>query len=355
MTDQCMNDLGWNWCVPILPHFAKPEKPLSGSLVDLESIPLVTRQGYRRYRSTSEWLHAKLPSMILSYLGLDFLSVMMMKDPYFILGPELASSPALPTQLPWPLASFPPSILFIYRGLACFAGILFAIDLIITTYQLFAHLCLRRLLGTRAELWHFPTVYGGFTHGVLDKGLVGFWGAWWHQTFRIAFSAPSIWLARHHRLNPRSAAGKAVAGLVAFVQSGVLHMGGSISCMPPSQPWGPPAFFLLCWVGILVQTSATAVLSHLGHDKNASSSSFPPRWLRRATNLVFVVAWLLSSQFLFSDDLARGGIWLLEPVPVSVFRELGWGRPGDGWWRWDATLWPRWWTGQHWWESGIAL
>lgn len=285
--------------------------------------------------------------MALSYLLLDLLSVLMMKDPYFILGPELALSSPLP--LPFYLAPLPGPALFIYRGLACFLAILLAIDLILTTYQIFAHLCLHRVLGARSELWHFPCIYGGFTHGVLDKGLVGFWGAWWHQTFRIAFSAPSVWLARHRYLNPRSATGKAVAGLLAFLQSGFLHTGGSISCLPPSKPWGPPAFFLLCWVGILVQTTAVVVLRHLGVVERT------PVGVRRATNLVFVLAWLLSSQFLFSDDLARGGIWLLEPVPASVFRALGYGRPGDVWWRWDSTLWPRWWTGKHWWESGIAL
>lgn len=176
----------------MLPRFAKSEKPLCGMAVDLNSIPLCTRQGFRRYRTSREWLRAKLGPMILSYFALDLLSVLMMKDPYFVLGPEYinatTTSSSAPLSLPPLLANLPTPLLFLYRSLVCCAAILLAIDLIMTCYQLFAHLALRRLLGTRSELWHFPCTNGSFTYSVLDKGMAGFWGSWWHQTFRVAFS-----------------------------------------------------------------------------------------------------------------------------------------------------------------------
>ncbi|CAN8099265.1 unnamed protein product [Discula destructiva] len=344
---------GWNWGVPILPRFAKAEKPLSESTVDLASIPLVTRQGFRRFKTSREWVRAKISTMLVQYLALDVLSVLMMKDPYFILGPELAAEliAATPLALPPFLAALPPPVISVYRSLMCFAAILIAIDLIMTVWHLFAHFILgTRVLGARAELWHYPTVYGGFTPCVLDKGMVGFWGGWWHQTFRVAFSAPGVWLGRHGYIKTAaSAEGKAVAGLLAFVQSGFLHSLGSVSCLPHGRPYMPPAFFLLCWVGILVQTALSGVLRAAGVRERM------PVWARRAGNFGFTFAWLVYFQSFFSDDIARDGIWMLEPVPASPLRALGLGRPGDHWMRWDESLWPRWYAGRRWWESGIAL
>lgn len=361
--------IGWNWCVPVIPHFAKPEKPLSGALVDLSSIPVVTRQGYRRYRTNAEWLRAQVLPLILCYFTLDLLSVLMMKDPYFILGPEFANAAATipsgaqnPLALPPFLASLHPVLLQLYHSLICFVAVLVAINLIMTSWQLSAHFVMPRALLTgsaRGELWHYPDVYGSFVTNVLDRGIAGFWGGWWHQTFRTAFSAPSIWLARRGWIDARSVRGKAVAGLLAFAQSGFLHALGSVSCLPPSKPWMPAVFFLLCWVGVIVQNALVALVHNLllpvllGRPQEKPL----PTWLRRTGNFVFVFVYLNVCQTLFCDDLARSGIWLLEPVPASLFRALGLGKPGDSWWRWDPAIWPRWYYGgrSRWWESGIAL
>lgn len=337
----------------MLPHFAKPEKPLSGSLVDLKSIPVSTRQGYRRYTTRQEYLRAKLSTMVLGYFALDFLSVMMMKDAYFILGPEFVNtnSKAAPSLGPPPfLANLPPPVLFTYRSLASFGGIFLAIEIIFSCFQMFYHFALRRYVGTRAELWQFPCIFGSFTFCVLDRGMAGFWGGWWHQTFRAAFGAPGLWLSRNGYIDPRSPRGKAVAGLLAFAQSAVLHSLGSISCLPPSRPWLPAAFFLLAWVGILAQTAACAALRSVAGD-----TAGLPVVVRRTGNFLFAFAWLNYTQYLLSDDLARAAIWLLEPVPVSPLRALGLGKPGDSWWRWDPYTWPRWWAGNYWWQSGIAM
>lgn len=363
---------GWNWCVPVLPHFAKPEKPLSGALVDLASIPLVTRQGYRRYRTGGEWLRSQVRVLVLGYLVLDLLSVLMMKDPYFILGPELAAA-AQSLELPPLLAALPPVLLALFHSLSCFAAIVVVINLIMTSWQLVAHYLLPSSLltgSTRAELWHYPSVNGSFVHNVLDKGVTGFWGGWWHQTFRVAFSAPSTWLARRGWIDLRTPRGKTIAGLLAFAQSGFLHAMGSVSCLPPSKPWLPVVFFLLCWAGIFVQTALSALLHHLlvlplppargGGSANKDKKRPPswPTWLRRTGNFFFCFVYLNACQFFLCDDLSRSAIWLLEPVPVSPMRALGLGKPGDSWWRWgDPALWPRWYYGgpSRWWVTGIAL
>lgn len=290
--------------------------------------------------------------MVFEYLSLDLLSVLMMKDPYFIIGPELTRevTAVVPLTLPPFFAALPPSFLFAYRGLVCFSAILIAIDLIMTLWQMFAHFVLGpRVLGTRAELWHYSCVYGGFIDSVLDKGMAGFWGGWWHQTFRIAFSAPGLWLSRRGYIDPASAKGKAIAGLLAFVQSGFLHSLGGISCLPPSKPYLPPVFFFLCWVGIMIQTTLSGML------RGAGVRDQMPVWLRRAGNFGFSFLWLMCFQYFLDDDLSRAGIWMLEPVPVSPLRAAGLGKPGDRWWRWDAQLFPRWWVGKTWWDSGVAL
>lgn len=54
-----------------------------------------------------------------------------------------------------------------------------------------------------------------------------------------------------------------------------------------------------------------------------------PRWARRLGNLAFALAWLWATGWLLIDDFARCGIWLYEPVPVSLFRALGFGPAGD--------------------------
>ncbi|KUI66559.1 hypothetical protein VM1G_01406 [Cytospora mali] len=338
---------GWNWTVPIIPHFAKPEKPLSLAPVDVDSIPLRTRQGYRRFTTRRALARAQLLPMALGYLALDLGSVYMMKDPHFILGPEFASAEPL-SPLPPLLAALPRPVLFTYRSVLCFTAIIVAIELIMTCWRLTCLFLLpRRLLGTRAELWHYPSTYGAFAPNVLDKGLAGFWGGWWHQTFRVAFSAPSAWLARRGHMDPRSGGGRAAAGLIAFAQSAFLHSLGSVSCLPPSRPWAPPVFFMLAWAGVLAQAAACGAARPV--------TARVPAPARRAGNLVFVFAWLNATQCWFCDDMARAGIWLLEPVPVSFLRALGLGKPGDSWWRWDWAMWPRWYVGRHWWESGIAL
>jgi len=56
---------------------------------------------------------------------------------------------------------------------------------------------------------------------------------------------------------------------------------------------------------------------------------------------------------LLVDDFARGGIWLFEPVPFSLFRGLGLGSEGDGWWCCGGGL-VEWRSGEGWWDTGIA-
>lgn len=272
----------------------------------------------------------------------------MMQDPYFIIGPLPVSSSTGPHHLlPPHLAGLPYPVLHTYRALLAFAGVLAVLQAVFTFDALIRLSILAPMgliiRGPRADLWHYPTGFGSLAQ-VLDKGLLGFWGRWWHQTFRAAFTAPAIALG----LSPWPTA------LIAFVHSGLLHAAGSATSAgrDKTDPWGPFAFFVLAFLGVCVQEA-------LGRALRASGLGpvvFRQRWVRRAGNLAFVVAWLVATQGLFVDDLARGGIWLLEPVPASPLRAMGYGQPGDHWLRWGkAEIVPWWHWGRRWWECGIAL
>ncbi|KAJ9129601.1 hypothetical protein NKR23_g12503, partial [Pleurostoma richardsiae] len=115
----------------------------------------------------------------------------------------------------------------------------------------------------------------------------------------------------------------------------------------PTRPWAPPLFFLACWAGAVAQERLCGLL-------RAPIARVPGRW-RRAGNLLLTVAWLTAASGPFLDDLARGGLWVYEPVPFSPLRALGLGKAGDAFWRWDAPYYPYWYTGRRWWLSGIAL
>lgn len=355
VVDYVISFRGTGWTptgISSVPSFRKPSKPLSDSPVDLSSIPVRSRTGYSRCTTRRSFLQSRAGRIAASYLVLDVCSVLMLRDPYFIFGPDHAPHP-----LPTYLSSLPSLVLSILRNCIALSAISSALYAIFAISQLtqfllsHSHPTLLRLSGARADLWHHPDTFGSFTTNVLDHGLAGFWGGWWHQTFRGAFVAPTDWMVRNGYLprDRRHPATRAVGAVVAFVQSGLLHAAGSLSTVSDTtRPWRPPLFFLASLVGVLVQTGWDAVAGPVVRERC-------PAGLRRAANLVFVVVWLYATSWLFVDDLCRAGVWLYEPLPFSPLRALGLGLPGDKAWRWDADVVPRLWVGRRWWESGIAI
>lgn len=264
----------------------------------------------------------------------------MRQDPYFVTGPEHVEA------LPAALAALPPAVLALRRTMMGFAGILCGLWMAFNTGALALALLGPPVIGFLADPWHLPSMTGSFAN-VLDRGLAGFWGGWWHQSFRFGFAAPTAWLIRRGYLTAGSPAAALVGALVAFLQSAFLHGVGSYTTVPPTKPWEPAIFFFLSGVG--------------GHLQYTLARTFRgpiaqlPRWLRRLGNLVFVFVWLhLTCHFLL-DDFGRCGLWLWEPVPFSLVRWAGFGSKGDKWWRLDRDAFPHWYTGKHWWETGLAL
>ncbi|PNY25819.1 Uncharacterized protein TCAP_04241 [Tolypocladium capitatum] len=332
---------GWNWSISSIPRPQIPRQVRPGDLVDLSSMPRVTESGYERCLTQHHFTRKRLSKLAAMYLVLDFLSVSMMKDPYFIVGPDNSY------ELPPRLRGISPWLLLAYREAFCLAGVLSAVEAVFSLNDLAQYWLFKSLFPSRAALWRHASVFGSFSN-VLDRGLAGWWGGWWHQTFRQQFLAPSTYMLRHGYLEKGTRTATIAAIFMSFFQSGLLHAAGSISSIPETKPWRSPVFFLLQAVGIMVQEGLSKAI-------RSCLLPRPPRALARAANMLFAVAWLYMTAGLFIDDIASAGLWLLEPVPISPLRWLGFGHPTDHWWRWDRHHFPKWYSGGNWWDTGIAL
>ncbi|KAL7945907.1 hypothetical protein V8C42DRAFT_352859 [Trichoderma barbatum] len=332
---------GWNWSVSSLPRPKIPSQISHGDKVDMDSIPKVSRSGYKRYLTLSEFVRDRLVKIVVFYLVLDFLSVHMVKDPYFILGPDHKNY-----MLPPHLQSVSPWLLRAYREVFCLAGVYAAIDAVFAVSDLAQYWLASRFYPSRGALFQFPSTFGSFKQ-VLDRGLAGWWGGMWHQTFRMQFAAPATYLFREGHLKRGTWFASLLAVFISFSQSGILHASGSLTSIPRTKPWRAPAFFFLQMAGIVLQQCAAwAVRKYMPQ---------PPKSVSRFVNLLFTLGWLYFTAPLFIDDLSSTGLWLVEPVPVSLFRFLGFGHEGDHWWRWDWDHLPKLYVGETWWGTGIAL
>lgn len=319
------------------PPYADEEKTRQ---LPLESLGNANPRGCRRSRSRRELLWDRVVlSLVPAYILMDVCGVYLPQDPYFVLGPN---------ELPLPprLASLPPLVLFLGRNFAAFAVLVVGLRAAWDVGALLLAFVSFPVLGFRADPWNLPTMCGPFAQ-VLDRGLAGFWGYYWHQTFRFGFAAPTRWLLRRGCLRRDSAWAGLVGAVVAFVQSGFLHAMASLTSMPRSRPWEPAIFFLLAGIGTQLQS----VLSRVFRRRIEQM----PSWLRRATNLAVMTFWFqLTCRFIL-DDFTRCGLFLWEPVPFSIMRWLGFGAVGDHWWRWGGDFFPWWYTGKHFWDTGIGI
>ncbi|KAH7163246.1 hypothetical protein B0J13DRAFT_538171 [Dactylonectria estremocensis] len=334
--------IGWNCSIPSVPLPQIPARIHLGDPVSLDGIPVISRSGYRRSLTKAEFFRTRIWTVVVLYLVLDFLAVFMMKDPYFIFGPDRSSGHELPEFLGW----LPSWALLTYRELFSLAGVFAAIGAIFNIHDIFQYYVFSLVFPIRAELWQYTTTFGSFSQ-VLDRGLAGWWGSWWHQTFRLQFSSPATYLVRNGYLSKGTLVTQIVTMVVSFFQSGLLHASGSQSSMPRTKVWRSPAFFLLQPPGIMIQLALNWVID-----------TYLPRvpvMVRQGFNLVLTLAWLQLTARLFCDDMASTGLWLLEPIPFSPFRLFGFGHPNDHWWRWNWDMIPVWHSDDNWWASGLQI
>ncbi|KAF2854253.1 hypothetical protein T440DRAFT_271424 [Plenodomus tracheiphilus IPT5] len=339
---------GWNWRTSALPP---PPKWLQTQLHQNSTSPIpkhstkLHASQVKSYPTRTALLTANTKTLLKGYLLLDALKTLMMWDPYFWGLVNRPPPPSFPT-----LITNNPRITHIYRLTLSMLAVKTALQTIFALGPLFfSGLLGPQRLGARAEAFMYPETWASFTV-VLDRGLAGWWSSWWHQTFRFALEQPSRRFIEVLGMESKGVAAKVVQLLVAFGMSGVLHASGSWTIAGETSPLrGSLAFFLWQAVGIFVEGCVVQGIKGMGVGQRV------PRWAKRLFTFVYVHVWFYFTAHLLCDDFTRGGIWLFEPVPVSLLRGMGFGADErDGWWCWNGQL-LRWHSGDRWWNSGIAF
>lgn len=335
---------GWNWrtsATPPPPKWVQEQLRSSSAHPPHHSFRVSPAQTHI-YLTRRELLIANAKILITGYLILDLLKTISLHDPYFWGLLDRKPAPYFPSTI-----TDNPVLLRIYRLMLCQFTIKWALESIFSLAPLFFSGILgSSILGARAEPWMYPATWGSYTQ-VLDKGLAGWWSGWWHQTFRFAFEQPSRKLIEVVGMNPKSPISKLLQLVIAFGLSGCLHACGSYTSHGPARPFlGPMQFFLLQALAIFFEVLIRQSLKEI--------SPHVPRWLKRSFTFIYVHYWFYHTAGLLCDDFAQGGVYLFEPIPISIFRGLGLGVQGDGWWCWgDKGL--RLHRGDRWWKSGIAF
>jgi hypothetical protein len=338
--------MSWNWRIPSIPD---PPKEVQDALKSQNhnSIKQLSppRPGQKPV-SREQLLRDAKYWLVIGYLALDFLRTVTIHDPYFR---GLGSEHTI-TYLPG-ILKFSPAFHRAYRLLIGLFAAYWALGTIFLLAPLFfcGHLD-PNLIGVRGEAWMYPKEWGSYT-SVFDRGLAGWWGIWWHQTFRFAFEAPSRKLIEKLNIDRRSFKGKALQMFIAFALSGSLHACGSITSIGDTRPLrGPFTFFILQPFGIMGQ----ALLAKAFHKTGITHRL--PVVLRRVSNFVFVHFWFFFTAPLLIDDMASGGLFLYEPVPFSIFRLLRLGGKDESSICWSSPLtWLKWHRADVWWQSGLAI
>ena len=340
---------GWNWRIstlqplPFVVHLQL--NGASGTGMSQKAFDL---------EAAKKTLRSLLRTVAWSYLTLDVIKPVLTKDPYFL--------GIIPSQSPYLSALDPESPLtrlinFLFHQGASLCVIIIAIRFVAAAFWatlLGVVVLCSRFAGTRFAIpleqpWMYPEFFGPCWSSILDRGLAGTWASWWHQLFRFSYVSAGKWTISHlpASFQRKPNLTRSLRVFIAFLLSGFLHSIGSYTQVSHTHPFsGSFLFFLLQAPGILLQTTVAKYL-------NEQLPFQVPRWLRRAGNLIFVALWFCLTGPLEGDDLARCGIWLLEPVPFSLVNALGYG-DGKGPWRW-TWKWIQVWRGEQWWDRGILI
>lgn len=335
---------GWNWRTISTPP---PPKPIQEQLLRSDVQPVYTFRTHPSQTYAYPTRHALLvgnaKTLLTGYFILDAIKTVASHDPYFWGYIDRRPAPYLPSFI---ISS--PVLTHALRLVVCQFGIKWALESIFALAPLFFSGALGpNVLGARAEPWMYPATWGSYTL-VLDKGLAGWWSGWWHQTFRFAFEQPSKRIVEKMGWSSRAPAAKLVQLVVAFGLSGALHASGSVTCHGDTFPLrGPMQFFLLQAGAVFVEGICRQGL------RGSVIAGSVPRWVKRTLTFVYVHVWFYHTAHLLCDDFARGGVWLFEPIPVSLFRGLGFGAEGDGWLAIEAL--PSWHRGSTWYKTGITF
>ena len=308
--------VGWNWQTTTVPPLPKSIESQLRGIVD--SAPAqgddisTSRIGIRRSRNRDNLLKSTIAKLAVGYMVLDVIKILISHDPYFWGYIDAAPPSYLPVFM-----QHSHTLIRSYRLLVGLAAMYTALWQIFKLGPLFfCGIVGPEWIGIRGEAWMNPADMFGSFSCILDNGLAGWWGGWWHQIFRAAFEAHSTWLLKKLGIERRSKTGKVVGLFTSFILSGCLHASGSYTLLGDTRPlMGPMRFFLLQPFAILLQMFLAQQLSKVGVLQKT------PKWMKQTASFVFVHIWMYFTAPLLIDDFARGGTWLYEPIPISLHCE----------------------------------
>ncbi|KAJ5657728.1 uncharacterized protein N7484_001377 [Penicillium longicatenatum] len=339
----------WNWRAPRLGRLPRTVH------ANLHSGFLASnlREEDEVHISAKTCLSKAFRTFLISYLTLDAFKVILIRDPYFR-GMKADTVPPFPFSF---LASIPLGIRFYHcflSAMAVYVALTYVTSLnpicFLGLSMAFPNASRKLTAAPLDKSWLYADTFGPFISPVLDDGLAGVWGTWWHQLFRHGFTSTARWilslLPGSWAIDPRVK--RVIYIVVAFSLSGFVHACGSYTQFTDTRPLsGPFLFFFLQSMAILIEhIFKVLVISKLPLGRI-------PRWLRRTANGLVVFFWFLFSGPFIADDFARGGLWLMEPVPISPLRGLELAN-GQGWWCWEGD-WFKYWNDGTYWGSGIRV
>lgn len=324
--DLVSNFRGVRWTYQIS-NLAPPPPHIHRTLETPKSPPPTPASNLTR----TDLIRRDVPRFLLCILALDAIKTITLQDPYFWSLP-----PSTPSPFPYPdVARLVLSLVSVYVSL---------LSIFLIAPLVFAILLGTETIGQHAWPWLYSPYYGPPSQ-IWEKGIAGLWAGWWHQLFRYAFEQAGEFIGRSMGWEKRTQRGMVLRVAVAFACSGILHACASYTTLGKTRPmWGSFTFFMLQPVGIIGQRVVSGWMKKIGlRDKL-------PAWMRQVGNFAVVVAWCWLTGPNIADDFAAAGIWLYEPIPLSLFRGLR----GEGWWRWGGG-WVRWYSADRWWRSGLAF
>lgn len=339
--------IGWDWKVngtpsrPPAVEAALRKIPLAEA--EKEDVPK-TKTGRFRLSSRTTAVGHFLLDILLGAIVIDVCKIFINQDPYY----WGIFDAAPPSFLPEAITSSPRLTSAYRSGVA----LIYMLQVLRVVFAFVPLACLLLSTGLNAEAWMYPDQFGSYTN-IATRGLAGLWGGWWHFLFRYTFQSGARFVnTKLLGLKPKSPNGAVVELIISFTLSGLLHAAASITMIGPTRPWRDMyLFFGLQPIGIIIELVAAHFIgkSPLGRRM--------PKALGWLGHLVYAHAWMFLTVPSLSRDLARGGIFLAEILPVSPAAWLGFAGPGEAVYRWEGlekSLAPVW-DAQRWWASGPVL
>lgn len=260
----------------------------------------VVRDGPGETRST--FLVKQCWYFVMNYLLLDWTIYFMDRDPWF--NRNLGSDERL-------LFGHPSGNYILVRAYRVFIGTLATYSVMDSAHVVLAFISVSlgpRWLGTSGEPWTHPPLWGD-PRELCHRGLLGFWGNFWHDLFRFQFLAITRTLIPFPdpaKRSTHSARGFLAMTLI-FALSGSMHAAGSYAELRETAPLWLFAGFAVQSVGIALQEMITIILVRLKIPKGVQKVLLTLYWLSWG--------WLMAPIVL--GDMAACGLFQAKVLPFS--------------------------------------